>query len=660
MSPQDTQKSRVEEILERSNKPILVLAALAVVLYLLELFRVVPPSLLTPFLWVNFFIDFIFLIDLIAKGSIIGRSYFRSPWFLIDFVSTLPVISSALELMGAMGPQLQATRVARGARVARIARVARVARLAKIARVARLANVIRAKHGLTFLKSTEGANETPTFNRSLFIGVPLLLLAFILVSSYITNSEVAELRSTLTQRIERAQSQADLEAIMQEYDAADALNPAIEVTEIRSPLNGGQPVPVSLSEAYARADRITGILLLLVLLAIGVSVQISSALARDRGKNRERSILSQCFSPPIVRKFYNSPEVIERFFNHWMTVFFIDIRGFTKAVEKDAEDVEGLALKLRQVMDTAHNEIVVTHEGIVDKFIGDAVMGWVGGHFSIHWKLLNEVRRQLCLDELDMIEQDIRSIRREIRQWDAENHAQQNNRKSGRAKLESTLEEARREKSKLQARQQAALEKNPGLQNTHRQLMQEYRRRVARSAVDCCLKISRQVAAIDDPGAFHELKIGLGSGPVLVGNFGSTEQIGFTVLGPTVNRAARLEPASAQCGCKVLIDHYTQLLLKDDEAFSFRRLPRITVKGMAGGIVTYEPFFAPDVPESFLEEFERGVAALEEGNTEQAIACFREADTLRPGGDAAAKLWLKECEKALWEGRPVGVKSVSK
>ncbi len=246
MSPQDTQKSRVEEILERSNKPILVLAALAVVLYLLELFRVVPPSLLTPFLWVNFFIDFIFLIDLIAKGSIIGRSYFRSPWFLIDFVSTLPVISSALELMGAMGPQLQATRVARGARVARIARVARVARLAKIARVARLANVIRAKHGLTFLKSTEGANETPTFNRSLFIGVPLLLLAFILVSSYITNSEVAELRSTLTQRIERAQSQADLEAIMQEYDAADALNPAIEVTEIRSPLNGGQPVPVSL------------------------------------------------------------------------------------------------------------------------------------------------------------------------------------------------------------------------------------------------------------------------------------------------------------------------------------------------------------------------------------------------------------------------------
>ena len=77
-----------------------------------------------------------------------------------------------------------------------------------------------------------------------------------------------------------------------------------------------------------------------------------------------------------------------------MTVFFIDIRGFTKAVEKDAGDVEGLALKLRKVMDTARRQIVVSHEGIIDKFMGDAVMGWVGGHFSAHWKLMEEVRKK--------------------------------------------------------------------------------------------------------------------------------------------------------------------------------------------------------------------------------------------------------------------------
>lgn len=89
--------------MERSNQPILVLAALAVVLYLLELFWVVPRSLMTPLLWVNFLIDFIFLLDLGAKSIILGRAYLRSPWFLIDFISTLPIVSSTFELLGAWG-----------------------------------------------------------------------------------------------------------------------------------------------------------------------------------------------------------------------------------------------------------------------------------------------------------------------------------------------------------------------------------------------------------------------------------------------------------------------------------------------------------------------------------------------------------------------------
>lgn len=654
MLRQNTQKSKAERLLERSNKPILVLAVVAVFLYILELFRVIPSSLMTAFLWLNFLIDCIFLIDLIAKSTILGRSYLRSPWFLIDFVSTLPIISSFLEVLGTMGPQLQATRVARGARIARIARVAR---LAKVARVARLATAIRAQNGLAFLKLDEDDPDTPAFNRALFIGVPVLLVAFILVTSYLTNTEVDKLQSQLTRRVEQVQSQGELDAIIQEYDITTALHPAIESMEIRSPL-GGQAVRLSLSEAYARADRIAGILLLLVLLTIAISAQISSALARDRSQGRERSILSQCFSPPIVHKFYSSPEVIERFFKQWMTVFFIDIRGFTQTVEKDADDVEGLALKLRRVMDTARDEIVVTHEGVIDKFMGDAVMGWVGGHFSIHWELLNEVRQKLCLDELDLIEQDIKSIQREIKQLTGEtnsaNHTQR------RKDLELILAEAQAQKSKLLDRQQAALEKDNSLPTLHQQQIQEYRRRVAKSAVSCCLRISHEVEKIDDPEAFNELKIGIGSGPVLVGNFGATDQIGFTVLGPTVNRAARLEPASAQCGCKVLIDQHTYELLKDYEDLLFRRLPRFAMKGISEPIIAYEPFFTDYAPAACLAAFERGVVALEDGDNQQAIDCFKQADALRPAGDRASVLWLRECEQALEDGRDVGVRAMKK
>ncbi len=487
-----------------------------------------------------------------------------------------------------------------------------------------------------------GAQETPTFNRSLFIGVPLLLLGFIIASSFITNSEVRKLRESINQEISQAQTAADLATIQKKYDIGKALNPLLENTLLYSQINGGQEVPVSLQQAYIRADRITGIMLLVVLLTIGVSVFISSSLANDRSKKREQSILSQCFSPPIVNKFYSSPEVIERFYRQWMTVFFIDIRGFTKAVEKDAGDVEGLALKLRQVMDTARDQIVVSHEGIIDKFMGDAVMGWVGGHFSVHWKLMEQVREKLYIEELDFIQQDIKSIERVIEKL----HRQTVVEEVRLAELKSTLKEAKVNQVKLLEKQKTALAKDPDLSATHEQLITEYRKQVAKSALSCCLRIWQEVAKIDDPDAFNELKIGIGSGKVLLGNFGATNQIAYTVLGPTVNRAARLEPASAQVGCHILIDGNTYHLLKDESAFQFRRVPAIPIRGISDAMVTYEPFFADQVSAAFLTTFEKGVVAMEAGKTASAMAFFNQADQLRDGGDAASKIWLKACTAA--------------
>lgn len=655
---QENQKSRTEQILEGSNKPILFLAVLAILLYLLELFRLIPKSLMTPFLWVNFLIDFIFLIDLLAKGFILGKNYLKSPWFLIDFISTLPIISSSLELMGALGPQLQATRVARGARVARIARVARVARVAKVGRVAKLATAIRARRGLTFLKLDTANQETPGFNKALFIGVPVLLIAFIIASSYITNFEVSNLKTTITQRIGQAKTQADLDLIISDYPIEEAVNRVIEVISIPTTIGSGDGIAVSLSEAYIRADRLSGIMLLILLLTIAVSVMISSSLATDLSEGRERSILSQCFSPAIVKKFYNSPEVIDRFYNQWMTIFFIDIRGFTKAAEKDAADVEGLALKLREVMDTARNEIVVTHEGVIDKFMGDAVMGWVGGHFSSHWELLTASRERLFMDEMDIVDQDIKSIEREIKKielskgLDAEDIALTD--------LQTVLKEAQTAKSYLSKKQEVAIKADPNLQSRYNQQTLEYKRRVAKSAVSCCLKISQKVEQLEDPDAFHELKIGIGSGPVLVGNFGSTDQIGFTVLGPSVNRSARLEPASAQVGCKILIDQDTFELLKDDSEFRFRRVPRIAIAGFSKPIKTYEPFFTDSISEDFLNEFHNGVDALEQDNPKEGKAFFVAADALKNDGDRASKLWIETCEKAILSGQSMGAVKMKK
>ncbi len=646
-------KNRAERWLEKSNTPILVLAALAVILYLLELFHAIPPSLQDLFIWTNFLIDFIFLVDIIAKAFILGRAYLRSPWFLIDFISTLPIISSAMELMGSMGPQLQATRVARGARIARIARVARIARLAKVARVARLATAIRAHQGLRFLKSG-GSGETPRFNRALFIGVPTLLLAFIIANAYLTQSETATLKSMISDQLALVQADTELSELMAHYAPSVHSKPA-ELTSFPSPLHPDEDLIFSLHPAFLRADRISGIMLLLVLATIGVIAFVVGSLAGDRSHDQERSILSQCFSPAIVNKFYESPEIVERFFRQWMTVFFIDIRGFTRAAESNHSDVEGLAIKLRKVMDTARDQIVVSHEGVIDKFIGDAVMGWVGGHFSSHWQILADLHNALFMDQLELLDQDIKSIERALKQWkDGDDLSDQKHRQ-----LLATLQKARTDRDEFKRKQSEKIDNNPVLAQKLTEATAQYRRQVAKSAVVCCLKISETVSAIDDPEAFHELKIGVGSGSVLVGNFGSTDQIGFTVLGPTVNRSARLEPASAQCGCKILIDDVTYKLLRDDQEFKFRRLPPIAIKGLASSVTTYEPFLSHG-PLEFLNTFDQAVNALESGRTAEALKQFDQANELKPGGDTASQIWAAECKLLLQNGVSFVSKSMSK
>lgn len=69
-----------------------------------------------------------------------------------------------------------------------------------------------------------------------------------------------------------------------------------------------------------------------------------------------------------------------------------------------SSDIEGIAEKLRNVMDIAREIIVENHQGIVDTFMGDAVMGWIGGHVSTHWNQLSDSRRQLFQDEIEDLE----------------------------------------------------------------------------------------------------------------------------------------------------------------------------------------------------------------------------------------------------------------
>ncbi|HEX8833285.1 MAG TPA: adenylate/guanylate cyclase domain-containing protein [Abditibacteriaceae bacterium] len=105
-------------------------------------------------------------------------------------------------------------------------------------------------------------------------------------------------------------------------------------------------------------------------------VLTARGLTEEREKNRMHGLLQRYVSPQVAAYIVAHPEKCilggERV---RATVLFSDIRGFTSLSEKlTPEEVLGRLNEYLQVMTDA----VFTHEGAVDKYIGDAIMALYG------------------------------------------------------------------------------------------------------------------------------------------------------------------------------------------------------------------------------------------------------------------------------------------
>ncbi len=85
-----------------------------------------------------------------------------------------------------------------------------------------------------------------------------------------------------------------------------------------------------------------------------------------------------------------------------------------------------------------------------------------------------------------------------------------------------------------------------------------------------------------------EFKIGIGlhTGPVIIGNMGTSERLNYTVMGDSVNQAARLESSTKGLGVTILMSEQTQSKLPP--AIKSRFIEEISVKGKADKIRVYE------------------------------------------------------------------------
>lgn len=109
-----------------------------------------------------------------------------------------------------------------------------------------------------------------------------------------------------------------------------------------------------------------------------------------------------------------------------------------------------------------------------------------------------------------------------------------------------------------------------------------------RAALACRDRLASLQGELGLPeGRRLKARIGISTGPALVGNIGSQRRFNYTVMGDTVNLAARLESANKQYGSAVLASYDTVSACGD--RIAFREIDRVQVKGRLQASALFEP-----------------------------------------------------------------------
>jgi class 3 adenylate cyclase len=239
-----------------------------------------------------------------------------------------------------------------------------------------------------------------------------------------------------------------------------------------------------------------------------------------------------------------------------MTVMFCDMKGFTRLSE--GMTPQGLVRIMNHYLTTMSGPIH-EHRGIIDKYIGDAIMAYWGPPFIDQ----ADQARFACLAASDMIGR-IESLRRDL----------------------------------------------PEL-----------------------LGVRAMPAECD-------LRIGVATGEALVGSIGSEFMMSYTVMGDTVNLAARLETANKLYGTHSLIAEET--VRQAGAGIEFREVDRLVVAGQSHAQVVYELMGKTDelAPHQALlrTHYAEGLAAYRACRFDDARKALKAALDAAPGDGPSTTL----------------------
>jgi adenylate cyclase len=270
-----------------------------------------------------------------------------------------------------------------------------------------------------------------------------------------------------------------------------------------------------------------------------------------------RGAMGRYLSPSVMDAIIRRPELLQLGGEkREMTVLFSDIRGFTTFAERlDPQDLVAL---LNEYL-TAMTDVVYRHDGVLDKYMGDAIMAFWNSPVD-----QPDHARRGCLTALDMLE-ELHGLRE---RWHA-----------------------------------------------------------------------RGIPPLN-------MGVGLNTGPMSVGNMGSSSRFDYTVMGDAVNLGSRLEGANKEYGTNIIISESTLAAVREG-GFVVRFLDMVAVKGKTEPVAVYELIgqagqFGSLTPE-LLATYEEGTRLYRAQRFEEAAARFAEVLAERPA-DGPSRMYLDRCE----------------
>lgn len=182
----------------------------------------------------------------------------------------------------------------------------------------------------------------------------------------------------------------------------------------------------------------------------------------------------------------------------------------------------------------------------------------------------------------------------------------------------------------------------------------------AARACEAALLMLEEVTALRDRWRAQgrpllNVRIGINTGEMVVGNLGSREIFDYTVIGDEVNVAARLEPLNKEFNTTIAVSGSTRAEADSHRPgrFVFRRLARVRLTGKVAPVEVYELVGRADTVEAerraALEAYAEGLDLFFAGRFSAARTLFERALERLPG-DGPSRAYAALC--ASYEASP--------